>query len=205
MGLHFTVQFIDPMKMSPAVRWYLFFFRFSLPGTEPRPGAHSALSCPALLHLEQLLRLFCSHPAGDFSLVFFLFFYLLAMQCGMWGLSPLTRDWTRALCIGSMESEPLDSQGSPGPVSQRWPSFPLRPVLSWTWCASSGRNLLLTPSGLLPACSSLCGCSPPSSGLPGGAHMPACEVTAAPGYFLVAYEVHSSNLFLRRIDYVRGE
>ena len=32
--------------------------------------------------------------------------------------------------------------------------------------------------------------------------MPACEVTVAPGYLLVAYEVHSSNLFLRRIDYV---
>ena len=33
----------------------------------------------------------------------------------MWheGLSSLTRDQTQALCIGSMESQPLDHQGSP--------------------------------------------------------------------------------------------
>ena len=30
-----------------------------------------------------------------------------------WDLSSLTRDWTRAPCIGSMESKPLGHQGSP--------------------------------------------------------------------------------------------
>ena len=36
------------------------------------------------------------------------------LSCGMHvGSSSLTRDWTRAPCIGSTESYPLDHQGSP--------------------------------------------------------------------------------------------
>ena len=37
---------------------------------------------------------------------------LLVAAC-MWDLVPWPRDWTQAPCIGSMESYPLDLQGSP--------------------------------------------------------------------------------------------
>ena len=42
------------------------------------------------------------------------FFFNLAMLWGMWYLSFSTRNRTLGLCIGSMESQPLDCQGSPG-------------------------------------------------------------------------------------------
>ena len=42
----------------------------------------------------------------------FLFIYFLAVPRGMQDLSSPTRDQTRAPCIGSTESEPLDYQGS---------------------------------------------------------------------------------------------
>ena len=48
-------------------------------------------------------------------------FYFLAMPNSMWNLSSLTRDWTHGPWSGSMESQPLDSQGSP----------PLSIVLKW--------------------------------------------------------------------------
>ena len=44
--------------------------------------------------------------------VIFIFIYL-AVLCGMQNLSFLTRDQTRALWSGSVESQPLDHQGSP--------------------------------------------------------------------------------------------
>ena len=40
------------------------------------------------------------------------FFFFLAMLCGMWDLSSPTRDRTLVPCNGSMESQPLDFQGS---------------------------------------------------------------------------------------------
>ena len=40
------------------------------------------------------------------------FFFFLAMLCGTWALSPPTRDRTLVPCNGSMESQPLDCQGS---------------------------------------------------------------------------------------------
>ena len=61
---------------------------------------------------------------------YFVFFGSGGILSSLWGLSFPTRDWTRAPCIGSMESESLDSQGRPRPVSRRWPSFPLRPERS---------------------------------------------------------------------------
>ena len=38
--------------------------------------------------------------------------YFLAPRCGMWDLSSLTRDQTLIPCIGSMEYQSLDLQGS---------------------------------------------------------------------------------------------
>ena len=40
-------------------------------------------------------------------------FFFLALTCNMQNLSSLTRDWTCAPCGGSVESQPLDHQGSP--------------------------------------------------------------------------------------------
>ena len=37
----------------------------------------------------------------------------MAAPCSMGDLSSLTSDWTHTLCIGSMESQPLDHQASP--------------------------------------------------------------------------------------------
>lgn len=49
-----------------------------------------------------------------FSPFYFIFIYLiLALPCGMWHLSSLTRNWTHASCSGSVESSPLDQQESP--------------------------------------------------------------------------------------------
>ena len=44
---------------------------------------------------------------------FFFFLKCLASPCGTWDLSSPTRDQTRALYIGSVESQPLNRQGSP--------------------------------------------------------------------------------------------
>ena len=56
--------------------------------------------------------LFDCCPTTCFSPLF------LAMPHGMWDLSSLTRDWTRATCSGSLESKPLDCQGS-----SLWPTI----------------------------------------------------------------------------------
>ena len=44
---------------------------------------------------------------------FFFFFKCLASPCGTWDLSSPNRDQTCAPYIGSVESQPLDHQGSP--------------------------------------------------------------------------------------------
>ena len=79
---------------------------------------------------------FCGHDlnfwgalASFFKYLFYLFIWLCRvlvaagglLSCGIWtlswgmpvGSSSLTRDWTRAACIGSVESQPLRHQGSP--------------------------------------------------------------------------------------------
>ena len=86
-------------------------------------------SNPCPLHWQadsQPLRHQGSSKAKDMSPLFFLYYlfiYLVALglsgsmqtlSCSMHvGSSPLTRDRTRAHCIGSMESYPLCHQGSP--------------------------------------------------------------------------------------------
>ena len=40
------------------------------------------------------------------------FFFFWSTSHDIWDLSPLTRDWTLALCTGVIESWPLDCQGS---------------------------------------------------------------------------------------------
>ena len=40
-------------------------------------------------------------------------FFFLAAPHGMWDPSSPTRDLTRASCLGSVESYPVDHQGSP--------------------------------------------------------------------------------------------
>ena len=41
-------------------------------------------------------------------------------SCGMWDLSSPTRDLVCASCIGSLESKPLEHQGSPWINSDKW-------------------------------------------------------------------------------------
>ena len=63
------------------------------------------------------LGLVCSSFSSSLSykvrlLIWYLFFFLL--YCVARGiLFPLTTDWTRAPCIASAESQPMDRQGSP--------------------------------------------------------------------------------------------
>ena len=47
---------------------------------------------------------------------FVLFCFQFFWPHSVWGLSPPTRDWTCAFYIGSMESQPLEGQGSPRSV-----------------------------------------------------------------------------------------
>ena len=59
--------------------------------------------------------------AGIIGIIFSIFYTVdrsIFFACAVWcmKLSSLTRDWTHAPCIGRMESEPLDCQGS----SQRY-------------------------------------------------------------------------------------
>ena len=51
------------------------------------------------------------------------------LSCGIWDLSSLIRDRTRAPCIGSAESYPLDHQGSPLFVFCCW--FVWAVCISW--------------------------------------------------------------------------
>jgi len=71
-------------------------------------------------------------------------FFFLAMW-SMWDLSSPTRDWTQAPCIGSLEFQPLDHQGSPSLGMGFWCQCMLLP--SW-WCdkwRNTERTLNLMP------------------------------------------------------------
>ena len=54
-------------------------------------------------------------PVAFFFFLIFIFIYLAApdFSCGMWDLSSLTRDGTRAPSMGSTECHPLYHQGRP--------------------------------------------------------------------------------------------
>ena len=71
------------------------------------------------------------------SWIIFFFFWFLAMPCSKQDLSSpaLTRDWTCDSSSGSMESQPLNHQGSP------WPSWILTP---WGW--SGQKENIMDPS-----------------------------------------------------------
>ena len=77
----------------------------------------SGLPCPSPGELPDLYRILypppqISTPTPGLFWVFFWRGRVLAVPCGMWGLSSPTRDQTRATCIGSTESQSLDPQGS---------------------------------------------------------------------------------------------
>ena len=174
MGLYFAIQLIDPMKISPTVRYYFFsFFLFLV-----RISSRSVLRIQSSSALPSgaVLSLCCSHPAGDFSLMLFFFsffptFWPRSVACGVLVPRPGIEPEPPALEVGSLN--PWTAREGPGPCPEDDP--PSRPVPhshSWTQGASSGRNLL-APSGMLPARLSLWGCSPPSSGPLGGTQMPA--------------------------------
>ena len=54
-----------------------------------------------------------SHPHHQNVLIFYSFFFFLAVPCVMWDLNCPTRDPTLIPSTGSMESYPLDCQGRP--------------------------------------------------------------------------------------------
>ena len=56
-----------------------------------------------------------------------------AMLCGMWDPSFLTEAWTHAPCTESVESQPLDHQGSS--ITLFWRHLTVaHMVIPWTWC-----------------------------------------------------------------------
>ena len=55
----------------------------------------------------------CHHTCFSFLFFFSFFFWLCCGACGLWDLSSQTRDQTHIPCSGSLESQPLDWQGSP--------------------------------------------------------------------------------------------
>ena len=67
---------------------------------------------PALVPFEFREVQFCCASHNCLGLLIF-HFYFLAMPCSTWDLVSPTRDWTWALCNGSVESQLLDHQGIP--------------------------------------------------------------------------------------------
>ena len=60
-------------------------------------------------HNQGVDEMVCEPRQSDPKVIFFFF---LAVTCGMQDLSSPTRDGTRTLCTGSTESYPLDCQSS---------------------------------------------------------------------------------------------
>ena len=67
---------------------------------------HDIRLCFTVLMPQGLLK-------NTYKGVVFVLLFFLAMPHSMWALSSLTRDQTCTPCTGSIESQPLDSQGSP--------------------------------------------------------------------------------------------
>ena len=74
---------------------------------------------PALVPFEFREVQFCCASHNSLGLLIF-YFYFLAMPCSTWDLVSPTRDWTWALCNGSVESQPLDHQGIPWACWLTW-------------------------------------------------------------------------------------
>ena len=70
---------------------------------------------------------------------------LLAMPCGTWGLSSLTRDWSCAPCSRSAESQPLDLQGRPrGCCLKSGSVLSSTATIAITWLISTSKSWLDT-------------------------------------------------------------
>ena len=54
--------------------------------------------------------------------ILIIYLFSWTMPVGMWDLSSSSRDWNHALCIGIMESQSLDGQGSPWPYTFEKPT-----------------------------------------------------------------------------------
>lgn len=80
-------------------------------GQGPHTTSQRSLSGPCCLwlpsaHLNEIYQ-------GTVCIqhILLLFCYLLGLPHGLWELSSTTGAWSQALCSGSIDSEPLDSQG----------------------------------------------------------------------------------------------
>ena len=62
--------------------------------------------------------------AGEASMLVWDLLFFLAVPCGLRDLCSPTRDWTRAPCSGSVESQPLDRQGSGPSLRSSYLSVP---------------------------------------------------------------------------------
>ena len=93
--------------------------------------ANTAVWYAGKLLEEKFLRVLITRK-NFFS--FLLFFFFFATLHSMWDLSSLTRDWTRAPCTGSAESEPLDRPGSPLPFFLFY--LYEKMDISWTYCGN---------------------------------------------------------------------
>ena len=72
---------------------------------------------------------------GEEERVFYYCLFFLATLCGVWDLSSPTRGQTYAPCSGSLESQPLDHQGSP--LGGHFRAWIPAPDLSLHSCAAS--------------------------------------------------------------------
>ena len=111
----------------------------------PKPQETIALFAMFFLHLFVVVFFMegsvCTLKTSQFQScgIFFFFFLTFWLQHSMWGLSSLTKNRTQASCIGSMESQRVDHQGSPSSVT-----FEERDLTHWwEWshlCRSQGQS-----------------------------------------------------------------
>ena len=87
-----------------SVFYFIFFSMFRLVAL----FSNLVISCKLLPSLAFSLKACALYVPWCLRLFFF-----LALTCNMQNLSSLTRNWTCAPCGGSIESQPLDHQGSP--------------------------------------------------------------------------------------------
>ena len=82
-----------------------------LPTPEDLPDSRiesAPLASPALAD-----RFFTTSASWEAQIYTYIYIYILGPHCGMQDPSSPTREWTHSPCSGSMDSQPLDFQGSP--------------------------------------------------------------------------------------------
>ena len=97
--------------------WKYFEFCYTLTSHEKQPLLLRTWSTWRYFYTLRPVSFFFLRNFDLYLFIIYLFIYLFNVLgralCSMWDLSSLSRGWTCAPCIGSMDSWPLDHQGSP--------------------------------------------------------------------------------------------